>query len=100
MLLAGDIGGTKALLGLFSPGAARPALAGASVFLTAEHDSLVHIVAEFLDSHGRPPIEAACFGVAGPVREQRAVLTNAPWAIAGAEIAAAFTIPSVSLLND
>ncbi len=100
MLLAGDVGGTKTLLGLFSPGDRRPALVSAAAFPTAGHDSLVHIVARFLEGASRPAIEAACFGVAGPVREQRATLTNVPWAIAAADIATAFSIASVSLLND
>ncbi len=100
MLLAGDIGGTKTLLGLFSPADPRPALDTAMVFATAEHDSITGIIDRFLEGRGRPSIEAACFGVAGPVRDQRAMLTNVPWAVASPEIAAAFSIPSVSLLND
>jgi glucokinase len=100
MLLVGDIGGTKTLLGLFSPAERRPALLGVLVFATAEHDSLVRMVARFLDGYDRPAIEAACFGVAGPVHDQRATLTNVPWAIAAADVAAAFSIRSVSLLND
>jgi glucokinase len=100
MLLAGDIGGTKTLLGLFSAADRRPALVAAASFATAEHKSLADIIARFLEGGQRPPIEAACFGVAGPVREQRATLTNVPWAVAAADIATSFSIASVSLLND
>ncbi len=100
MLLAGDIGGTKALLGLFGPADTRPALASAVLFQTAEHARLERMIARFLEAHGRPAIEAACFGVAGPVHEQRATLTNVPWALAAADVATAFSIPSVTLIND
>ena len=99
MLLAGDVGGTKTLLGLFAPGDRRPALVTGASFATLDDDSLVHIIARFL--RGSPArVDAACFGVAGPVREQRATLTNVPWAVAATEIGAAFSIPSVALLND
>ncbi len=99
MLLAGDVGGTKTLLGLFAPAERRPALVRTAVFVSTEHDSLEHMIGRFLGgSSGN--IEAACFGVAGPVREQRATLTNVPWALAAVDIARAFSIPSAVLLND
>ncbi len=100
MLLAGDVGGTKTLLGLFSPVWPRPVLVRSETFVTIEHDSLVHIVSRFLEKAQPQAIQAACFGVAGPVSEQRATLTNVPWAVTAGEIAQAFSIPSVSLLND
>ncbi len=100
MLLAGDVGGTKTLLGLFSSGQSRPALVRAETFVTIEHDSLVHMIARFIEAAEAGPIEAACFGVAGPVGDQRATLTNVPWAVAAVDIASAFSIRSVTLLND
>jgi glucokinase len=100
MLLAGDVGGTKTLLGLFSPGDPRPALLKVAAFVTIEHDSLVHIVARFVEASQPLSIQAACFGVAGPVSGPRTTLTNIPWAVAAPEIAEVFSIPSVTLLND
>ncbi len=100
MILAGDVGGTKTLLGLFSRAEGRPALVSAASFVTLDHPNIVHMIARFLETSQPGPIEAACFGVAGPVREQRATLTNVPWAVAAGEVAAAFSIPSVTLLND
>lgn len=99
MILAGDVGGTKTLLGLFSPEHRRPTLVRTATFATLEHASLIHIVQQFLAGPGAA-IDAACFGVAGPVRGQRATLTNVPWAVAAVEIARAFAIGSVTLLND
>jgi glucokinase len=100
MLLAGDVGGTKTLLGLFSPGNPRPALVKATAFATIEAPSLTHIVSRFLEASPPSAIEAACFGVAGPVTEQRARLTNVPWAVTAEEIANAFHVAPVTLVND
>lgn len=48
----------------------------------------------------RPTIEAACFGIAGPVIDNRCQTTNLPWVISGDDLAARFSIPRVLLLND
>lgn len=102
MLLAGDIGGTKTLLGLLEMTPGRPAPVATREFATLEFDSLGDIVAAFLESARLPAaeIEAACFGVAGPVREQSAVLTNVPWAVHTVEIAGRFAFKRLHLLND
>jgi glucokinase len=102
MLLAGDIGGTKTLLGIFSSREARPLAVRVETFTTAEFDGLGSMIAAFLarPGLGRSTLEAACFGVAGPVINQVARLTNIPWAVDGAEIARRFSVPRVRLLND
>jgi glucokinase len=46
------------------------------------------------------PIDAACFGVAGPVRHGRSDTTNLPWDVDARELARALHIRSVGLLND
>jgi glucokinase len=100
MLLAGDLGGTKTLLGLFHAGAPRPRPVAVTTFVTAEYTTLVHMVASFLEAGGHPPIAAAGFGVAGPVANGRAVLTNVGWAVVASEIAERFGIASVAIVND
>jgi glucokinase len=102
MLLAGDIGATKALIGLYAPSADRPELVNARAFTTRDHPSLESIVGEFLDAERVPrdTVQAATFGVAGPIVEQEAELTNVPWRVSAARMAAAFGIPRVTLLND
>jgi glucokinase len=56
----------------------------------------------FLEHEGieRGSIEAACFGVAGPVIDQAAELTNVPWRVDARRMAAELGLPRVSLLND
>ena len=101
MLLSGDVGGTKTLLGLYAAGTIPPAAQDVRRFTTLEFDSLASIVDEFLRVAGRADgIEAACFGVAGPVRDQVAQLTNVPWRVDATEVAARFSIRRVRLLND
>ena len=52
MLLGGDIGGTKTLLGLFEPGEPRPHPLHVDEFITLDHDGLESILAAFLEKHG------------------------------------------------
>ena len=52
MLLAGDVGGTKALLGLFEPHQHRPTPVATEEFATLEHDHFEAILERFLKGHG------------------------------------------------
>ena len=79
MLLAADIGGTKALVGLFNPGRDRPELRVVREYATLDFDSLDEIIATFIEETGAAHIVAGCIGVAGAVSGTRARLTNVPW---------------------
>lgn len=102
MLLAGDIGATKTLVGLFTPSPTRPQPVEIRGFTTLEYDSLEAIIEEFLSSRpeARASVTAASFGVAGPIVDQVARLTNVPWYVDAAAIALRFSFPRVTLLND
>jgi glucokinase len=102
MLLAGDIGGTKALLGLYKADARRPTPVATEEFVTLDHDHFEGLLDQFLSARGVPPndIEAASFGVAGAVTNQMAQLTNVPWCIDAAAIAERAHLRRVRLLND
>jgi len=102
MLLAGDIGGTKTLLGLFSAAPERPTPVEIGEFITLDYDGLEPMIREFLRARLVEPrrIEAACFGVAGAVTEQVARLTNVPWRVEGAALAEAFAFRRTRVLND
>ena len=100
MLLAGDIGGTQTLLGLYER-AARPRQLAQREFATLDHPDLGSIVGQFLDaSGGGARVEAASFGVAGPVLGRSASLTNVPWRVDADAIGRAFGIARVGLIND
>lgn len=102
MILAGDIGGTTTRLGLFDPVPARPRPLAARVFVTLDYDDLQTMVAAFLEDEAieGASIEAACFGVAGPVIGDVATLTNVPRQVDARRVATRFKWPRVSLLND
>src|SRR5437867_1081074 len=101
MLLAGDVGGTKTKLGLFDRAKARPRPVVVRTFVTVEYADLPSMISGFLaDSPRSGAIEAACFGVAGPIVGDRAELTNIRWAVDARRVADAFEIPHAGLLND
>jgi glucokinase len=99
MLLAGDIGGTKTVLALFSPEAGPHAPLHESTFPSNRYGRLEAIVREFIEQVGQP-IERACFGVAGPVVAGRAEITNLPWVMEEHTLRDAFGWEAVKLLND
>ena len=102
MLLAGDVGGTKTLLGLFAPAPERPAVIEIGEFVTLDYDALEPMVREFLKARDVTPhrIHAACFGVAGAVTQEVARLTNVPWLVDGSAIREGLDLQRVSVIND
>jgi glucokinase len=101
MILAGDVGGTKTLIGLFEFDAARPARVDVQSFPTTQFSGLPAIIEAFYTSQpSRPAVMSAAFGVAGPVIEQRAQMTNVAWAVDAKELTDAFGFKGVRLLND
>ncbi|GJM39892.1 MAG: glucokinase [Ardenticatenaceae bacterium] len=101
MLLAGDIGGTKTVLALFSTADSVELLhpLHLQTFPSGRFTSLEAIIAQFLQDNP-VDVEAACFGVAGPVVNGRSQITNLPWIIDAATISQTFDIEHVELLND
>jgi glucokinase len=102
LLLAGDVGGTKTLLGLFERANPRPVRVHARGYGTLDFRTLPDLVDAFLRDSGTTPdrIGVACFGAAGPVIDRAAALTNVPWRVDAREVGNAFPFESVQLLND
>ena len=102
-LLAGDIGGTKTLLSLFSWDGISLQFRSGERYPSGDWDDLPSMVRLFLDEKhapGLPRPSAACFAVAGPVQGGRARLTNLPWQLSETELAASCGIDCVELVND
>lgn len=99
MLLAGDIGGTKTDLAVFSAEKGPRAPVAQARFHSADYPSLEAMAREFLD-HARLPVDRACFGVPGPVVGGRAQLTNLPWLVEETALREALNLQTVRLLND
>jgi glucokinase len=130
MILAGDIGGTKTHIALFDWKTERVDPCYQETYHSKDYGSLEEILTEFFDTRKATlaekkeeseedgthegtevpvapsvvpepeEIEAACFGVAGPVIDNRCQTTNLPWIVDGGELAKRFDIPTVRLLND
>lgn len=100
IVLAGDVGGTKADLGLYAiePGSPRPRLVRHRRFASAGHPGLEAIARALLDEGTERP-EAAAFGIAGPVVDGQVRATNLPWVVQEDWLAARLGC-RVRLLND
>jgi len=99
MILAGDIGGTHARLGLFDVESKRLSQVVESTFPSASHKTFEEIVAEFVAQH-KLPVTRACFGIAGPIRKGRAEPVNLPWVVDQRELATVLHLETVYLIND
>src|SRR4051794_20756073 len=99
MLIAGDIGGTKTDIAVFSAEAGPRAPLIQQRLATKDFQSLEALVSQSLHQAGLP-VTDACFAVAGPVVDGSSQLTNVPWQIKEAELAQALGLRSVRLLND
>jgi glucokinase len=99
MLLAGDIGGTKTNLGIYSieKGPREPLIE--ATLPSAHYSSLEALVKEFL-SQTELKVDSASFGIAGPVVKGKVKTTNLPWIIAQKKLGKELTLKSVHLIND
>ncbi len=96
-LLLGDIGATNAKFALLSNGA----LGSVKSYAVADFPRFVDVVAAFLDSDCRPlAVREALLAVAGPVEDNRCVLTNCPWTFDAGELCTALGFAKVHLCND
>ncbi len=99
MLLAGDIGGTKTHLAIFSPDKGPHEAVAERVYPSSQFSNLESIAQAFV-AETQQPIERAVFGVAGPVSGGQATITNLPWIIRTSRLQEVLGIQSVTLLND
>ena len=98
-ILAGDIGGTKTNLGLFTRGKRRPALKVLETYASHEASNLEEIIHRFLERHD-VSISSACFGIAGPVKNGRCKTTNLAWDVSERKLKNRFGWDRVLLIND
>ena len=99
MILAGDIGGTSTRLALFEAPSGTLRSVVEDRFPSREYAGLLEIVQVFVAAHPHP-LEAAAFGIAGPIREGRVETPNLPWVIEARALAAQLGLAGVTLLND
>lgn len=99
MILAADVGGTKADLALFAVAGGRLVETRHERFPTAAADGLEPLIDRFLGAD-RAHLTACAVGVAGPVCDGKVAGTNLPWTVEAKSLAARLDLPAVTLLND
>ncbi len=97
LVLAGDIGGTKTNLALFSVRGDRLHAESVRTFPSKQYSGLMPILQEFGAAQA---FQAACFGIAGPVVDGRVKTTNLPWVVDTEQLRRALKLRAVHVLND
>jgi glucokinase len=107
LILAGDIGGTKCNLGLVDQRDGAFQVRFKDHFPTHEFPQFEEMIGAFLraasqasGSSAQEKIDAAGFGVAGPITGRRVQMTNVGWALDADSIGRLLGTPHVVLLND
>lgn len=104
MILAGDVGGTKCNLALFSEKNGKLEEVFRQRFASKDFAKFDLIIKEFTrqaSAHlNGDKVRAAGFGVAGPVINNRIHATNLPWVIDEESLAKGLNLETVALMND
>jgi glucokinase len=99
VILAGDIGGTKTVLSLLNRDTNGSLICLQEQSFPSQHYlEFDDILTAFLPDD--VTIKSACFGVAGPVVNQRCQTTNLPWLLDTEALKVNLGIAKVKLLND
>jgi glucokinase len=107
MILAADVGGTQCNLALYRVRGQESKQIAKRRYESHDFSSFDAIITKFLSEIrdgtkevGAEKIEAAGFGVAGPVIDYRVKATNLPWVVDGAALAGQLATDHIVLLND
>jgi glucokinase len=104
VILAGDVGGTKCNLALFSEKAGKLTSVFKQRFASKDFAQFDLIVREFslqaVPHLAKERVRAAGFGVAGPVINNQVRATNLPWTVDADVLASELNLTDVVLMND
>jgi glucokinase len=99
VILAGDIGGTKTILSILTRDThGSLTCLQEQTYASQQFTKFDDILTAFLPAEVK--IKSACFGVAGPVVNQRCQTTNLPWLLDATELKKKLATSKVKLLND
>jgi glucokinase len=96
MILAGDVGGTKVLLAYYE----NDKCLVEKKYRSKEFPEFSLLLSRFLEETKIPSVKAACFGVAGPVKENVCHATNLPWSLDGKVLGKVLKTDNAFLIND
>lgn len=99
MILAGDVGGTKARLALYQFQDGSFARQHTETFNSAEFAGLEEVVQTFLRKHNAS-VSKVCIGIPAPIVDGKARPANLAWELDEARLAAMLGFYAVRLVND
>lgn len=99
MILAGDVGGTKTSLAIFSSNRNLRNPVVQKTYSSAKYRDIETLLQEFLKDK-EYSIDQASLAVAGPVINGKSSITNLPWIISEKQIRRTLGISSALLVND
>lgn len=99
-ILAGDIGGTKTSLARYEVKENTLIRLEHHQYASRDFATFTEILIDFERRISKCRIDAACFGIAGPVIDGRCRTTNLPWDISTSDLQRHFNTVKVRLLND
>ena len=100
-ILAGDLGGTKTILAIYS-NEEYPKKLFSKYYISSEWKSFNSILSDFIKQLPKDlnlP-EYGCIGVAGPIKDQIVRITNLEWNIDKNELCQISKIKNIELIND
>ncbi len=98
LVLAGDIGGTKANMALCEFRATGMEVVKEKRYISKNHNSFIDIISDFVEGYPNP--EKVCLSVAGPVIDGKVKFTNLSWQIDRNEISKKLGGSPIAILND
>ena len=99
IVLAGDIGGTNSRLAYFSLINGCLKQLAMEKYPSRQYGSLKEIIGCFTETYPQRP-SAACFGIAGPVKNRTCKTSNLPWLVKGDVLDQTLQLDQVGLVND
>jgi glucokinase len=100
VLLAADVGGTYARVGLVRTGADAPIVSGYRKYRCADYPSLAAILRDFLASVQQTPIRHGAIACAGYALDDALINTNLPWPVSLSQIRRELGLDDLLLVND
>lgn len=101
MILAADVGGTKTNCALYVIENNQLIKTFSKQYVSSEYNKFGDIIEHFLQEYSSIDIQAACFGIAGPVIDGKCSTTNLPWeTIEINQLQNQLKIKDIFLLND
>lgn len=99
IVLAGDVGATKTNLALYKTEKGQVMLQYEAQYKSRHYKNIFDLIRAFIGNN-LPFPDSICLGVAGPVFQGQARLSNIDWEINADDLSAHFNIKKVRLIND